>query len=140
MVCTYCSSETQVVNSRPQRRGNSIWRRRKCLACDAIFSTTEHTDYEKTWVVQYPGGTGRGLSPFVRDKLFISIHKSLQHRRSALNDAIGLTDTVINKIHKNVQNGAIQAQDIAKTAYQTLKRFDQPAAISYQAFHADALG
>jgi transcriptional repressor NrdR len=136
MVCTYCGSETFVVNSRPQRRSNSIWRRRKCTQCNAIFSTTEHTDYEKTWVVQYPGG---GLSPFVRDKLFISIHKSLQHRSNALNDAIGITNTVINKIHKSVREGGLRSEDIAKAVLDTLKHFDQPAAISYQAFHTDIL-
>jgi transcriptional repressor NrdR len=139
MVCSYCGSETEVVNSRPQKRSNSIWRRRKCLECGAIFSTTEHTDYEKTWVVQYPSSAGQAYSPFVRDKLFISIHRSLQHRPSALNDAIGLTETVINQIHKSVDNGSIKSTAIAQASYRTLKRFDRPAAISYQAFHTDVL-
>ena len=136
MVCTYCGSETQVINSSRQRRSNNVWRRRKCIVCGAVFSTGEHVDYEKTWVVQYPGGT---LQPFLRDKLFISIHKSVQHRPTALQDAIGLTNTAINNVTKEVENGSLKAQAIAKAAYVTLKRFDQPAAISYQAFHTDVL-
>lgn len=136
MVCTYCGAETNVINSRPGRRSNSVWRRRKCRVCGAIFSTREQADYEKTWVVQYTGGK---FAPFLRDKLFISIHKSVQHRPSSLEDAVALTNTVINAIARKVENGSISTQDIAQTACQVLKRFDQPAAISYQAFHTDVL-
>lgn len=136
MVCTYCSSPTQVTNSRLQKRSNSVWRRRKCTTCGAVFSTSEHVDYEKTWVVQYSNGR---LSPFLRDKLFTSIYKSCQHRPSALDDAIGLTHTVISAVHKDTREGALKTQDLAKAALKVLKRFDQPAAVSYQAFHADVL-
>jgi transcriptional repressor NrdR len=136
MVCTYCSSETQVTNSRLQKRSNSVWRRRKCIACGAIFSTSEHVDYEKTWVVQYPD---RPLSPFLRDKLFTSIYKSVQHRPSSLNDAIGLTSTVISAVHIDVKDGSLPSQDLAKATLKVLHRFDKPASISYQAFHSDVL-
>ena len=136
MVCIYCSSETQVINSRLQKRNNSVWRRRKCISCDAVYSTTETADYEKTWVVQYRGGS---LAPFVRDKLFISIYKSCQHRPSALEDAVGLTSTVIAALRKNIQDGGLDASQVAKAAHEVLGRFDQPAAISYQAYHADVL-
>jgi transcriptional repressor NrdR len=136
MVCTYCGSETQVINSRHQKRSNSVWRRRKCIACKAIFSTGEQVDYEKTWVVQYPDSS---LAPFLRDKLFISIHKACQHRPTALPDAIGLTNTIINVVNKAIHDSVLNAQDIAGASYQTLRRFDQPAAISYKAFHGDVL-
>ena len=138
MVCIYCGSETSVTNSRLQKRRNSVWRRRKCLNpdCGAIFSTGEAADYEKTWVVQSPGGA---LSPFLRDKLFVSIYKACQHRPSALEDAIGLTDTVMNAVLREARNGSLAAGKLTQAAYTVLKRFDQPAAISYQAFHTDVL-
>lgn len=134
MVCIYCASDTEVTNSRPQKRSNSVWRRRQCKACGSIFSTEEHVDYEKSIVVQ---STDRALSPFLRDKLFASIYRSCQHRPSALEDTIGLTHTVITKLWKLSENGRLSAKTIAQTTYQTLKNFDQPAAISYQAFHTD---
>lgn len=77
--------------------------------------------------------------PFLRDKLFISVHKSVQHRPAALQDAIGLTDTITSALAQQAQNGALKSHDIAVTALRTIKRFDQPAAISYQAFHSDVL-
>lgn len=136
MVCTYCGAETQVINSRLQKRSNSVWRRRKCIACKAIFTTSEQVDYEKTWVVQY---SARTLAPFMRDRLLVSIYNSLRHRPTALPDAEGLTNTVIAALTKNIQSGTLTAHDIAETTHAVLKRFDQPAAISYQAFHADVL-
>lgn len=136
MVCIYCGSPTSVTNSRPQKRSNSVWRRRQCSTCGSIFSTEEHVDYEKSIVVQSADGA---LRPFLRDKLFTSIYRSCHHRQSALEDAIGLTDTVITKIWKLSQNGQLQAGLVARTVYEVLSRFDRPAAVSYQAFHADVL-
>ncbi|MDB5181685.1 MAG: nrdR [Candidatus Saccharibacteria bacterium] len=136
MVCIYCSSDTKVTNSRLQKRSNSVWRRRHCKGCGSIFSTKEHVDYEKSIVVQSPEGA---ISPFLRDKLFTSIYRSCQHRETALQDTIGITDTVIDKIWNLSQDGKLNAEVIAAATMKTLKRFDQPAAISYQAFHADVL-
>lgn len=79
------------------------------------------------------------MSPFLRDKLFTSIYKSVQHRPSSLDDAIGLTNTVISSVHKDIQDGSLSAHDLATSTLTVLKRFDQPAAISYQAFHTDIL-
>jgi transcriptional repressor NrdR len=136
MVCIYCGSDTEVVNSRSQKRSNSVWRRRKCKACDRMFSTEEHIDYEKTLVVKYKQ---RKPLPFLRDKLFTSIYRSCMHRPSALQDTIGLTDTIIAKLWQLAQNGQLDSTAIAQTAHLTLKRFDKAAAVSYQAFHADLL-
>jgi transcriptional repressor NrdR len=136
MVCIYCSAETRVTNSRLQKRSNSVWRRRHCEACGSIFSTEEHVDYEKSIVVQSSKGS---FSPFLRDKLFTSIYRSLQHRSTALEDAIGITDTVIERVWKRVEGGKLEAVILATATQETLQRFDKAAAISYQAFHADLI-
>jgi transcriptional repressor NrdR len=136
MVCTYCSSETQVINSRHQKRTNSVWRRRKCGTCGSVFSTIERVDYEKSWVVQYQDGN---LQPFLRDRLSISIYKSLQHRSTALTDAIGICMTVVSAAEKSIQNGSITATALATIVHATLLRFDKPAATMYAAYHADVL-
>lgn len=136
MVCIHCASKTEVINSRSQKRSNSVWRRRHCKACGSVFSTEEHVDFEKSIVVQSSDGI---LSPFLRDKLFTSIYRSCQHRPTALQDTIGLTHTVIAKLWKLTESGQLTAATIASTTYQILKRFDQPAAVSYQAFHTDSV-
>jgi transcriptional regulator NrdR family protein len=75
------------------------------------------------------------MSPFSRDKLLISLHKSLQHRLSSLNDASGLTATVISQVADLANEGLITSLQIAQSAQITLARFDVAAATHYQAFH-----
>lgn len=132
MVCIYCGQNTQVINSRLQKRANQIWRRRKCLKCGAVFSTHEHAVYEAAWRVK----TSRSsLEPFVREKLFLSLYKSCSHRKTATYDAVALTDTVISGLGKQIRNGVIESETIAHEAMSILKRFDTPAAVHYKAFH-----
>ena len=131
MVCPYCSHDTRVTNSRPQLRTNSIWRRRLCSSCGALFTSTEHIDLEKSVMVEVNGR----LQPFLRDKLFASIYDSLRHRKTALSDATALTDTVIIKVLGLISDGQIEASVITSQTSEILKRFDQAAAVHYAAYH-----
>jgi transcriptional repressor NrdR len=133
MVCIHCGQKTQVTNSRPQHRTNQVWRRRACLSCKAIFSTLEAADYGAAWLVRSSGG----LTPFNRDKLFLSLYHSCQHRPAAISDATALTDTVISKILAQAHDGVIGAPVIAATVAAALNRFDKPASVHYQAFHGN---
>lgn len=132
MVCLQCGHKTQVINSRPRRRVNQVWRRRQCLSCAAIFSTTEVADYGALWAVRQPSGA---LKPFDRDKLLLSLHRSCQHRSTALADAAGLTDTIIAKLRARAVAGQLDTRQIAQTAQVALNRFDTAASVHYQAFH-----
>lgn len=136
MVCTYCSSETHVINSRHQKRANNVWRRRKCLNCNRIVTTVEQIDYEKTWTVAY---LNESEQPFLRDKLLISLYQSCRHRPTALPDALGLTDTVISRLRLAVTDGSVTPTAIATICSETLRRFDKTAATVYKAYHADVL-
>lgn len=132
MVCIHCGSDTQVINSRPQKRLNQVWRRRKCTQCGAVFTTQEVAQYAAAWLV--PDRNGRP-QPFNRDKLFLSLHRSLQHRPSALTDAGALTDTVIKKQTGQARGGVIPRAMLVETAQVALHRFDKAAAVHYAAFH-----
>jgi transcriptional repressor NrdR len=132
MVCIQCGAETQVFNSRHQKRSNQVWRRRKCLKCQAVFSTTESADYGALWAVI--GKNGR-LTPFSRDRLFLSLYNSLQHRHSAIKDANGLTTTVISKLTPLASNASLPSSVILSTVQLTLNRFDNVASVHYHAFH-----
>ena len=131
MKCIYCSAETRVINSRPQKRQNSIWRRRQCSDCAAVFTTSENVDLSKSLVVLH----GKTLQPFSRDKLYLSVNDSLKHRKTATSDATSLTDTIISHLDAYALSGSIKNIDIAQTALLTLKRFDKAAATHYQAYH-----
>lgn len=131
MVCIYCGSDTQVVNSRHQKRVNQVWRRRKCAACGAIFSTTEGANTSQALSVQ----KSNGLEPFSRDMLFISVYDSLRHRKTAQADATALTNTIISTLTPLADNAVIDRDVITTVTTTVLQRFDKPAATSYRAFH-----
>jgi len=132
MVCVYCGGETQVINSRGQRRVNAVWRRRRCQDCGAICSTQELVQLDKAWRVQRAEGAAE---PFSRDKLLLSLYTSCQHRPDALKDAAGLADTVIQKLRTGSPAGLLNSTTIAHTTTVVLSRFDTVAATHYQAFH-----
>lgn len=131
MVCIYCSNETRVINSRPQKRLNRVWRRRTCMTCGTTFTSSEAIDLRGSITVR---DISR-LQPFQRDKLFMSIHDSLKHRKTALSDATSLTDTVISKLYPLMRDAILDKSDIIKITIGILSRFDKAAATMYGAFH-----
>ncbi len=123
-----------MVNSRSQKRSNSVWRRRRCELCGAVFSTGESAELGLAWQV---AGEGRRShpKPFSRDKLFLSLYDSCRHRKTALSDAQGLTETIINKLPPRVRDGTIGRKDIIGVAQVALNRFDRAASVYYAARH-----
>lgn len=140
MVCVYCGGATRVINSRPQQKSNQVWRRRRCEVCTAIFSTEEAAQYDRAWRVQRSAApksdTARAaLEPFSALKLFLSLYRSCEHRKTALSDAKALTETVIGKLPAVMKDGTVTSTDITRTALVALNRFDKAASSHYQAFH-----
>lgn len=133
MVCVVCGKTTEVFNSRPQRRFNKIWRRRRCKACDSTFTTVEAALYDDLWLVK---SNNKHFQPFSRDKLFLSIYSSLKHRNTAIKDAGGLCDTIIQKLGGHVRNGSLNKADIIKITEVALNRFDKLASAHYRAHHS----
>jgi transcriptional regulator NrdR family protein len=75
------------------------------------------------------------LSPLSRDKLLVSVLKTCQHRKEALQDATALAETVLAKATKTASNGSIESRQLAALVHETLAHFDHAAAVQYQAFH-----
>lgn len=132
MVCIYCKSATAVVNSRSSKRQIATWRRRQCQKCKAVFTTWEKPDLTASLRIQK--GTG-SVEPFIRDRLLLSIHSSVSHRKNALADAQGLTDTIINALLALPQQGLLQIAEVKSLTKNTLKRFDNAAYTYYTAHH-----
>lgn len=131
MVCVYCQGETRVINSRPQKRLNQIWRRRRCQACDASFTTHEKLESESILVVK----NGSKLARLEPSKLLISLYKSCRHRTHAARDASALADTCLAMIQRRSSNGIVEKNDLQAIIQEVLNDFDQAASTHYQAFH-----
>ena len=132
MVCIVCGSKTSVVNSRVARRSPKVWRRRKCNSCGNIFTTDEMPVFNQAWLIIE---TNRKIKSFSRDRLFLSLYESCKHRPRPVEDAAGLTDTVINKLQPMVENGSVQKSHLKEIILICLNRFDKIAATHYQAYH-----
>lgn len=132
MVCIRCGGQTAVSNSRPQKRLNQVWRRRECLACGTVFTSLEAVDQAGALRVR---SQNKHLKPLSRDKLFLSLYKSLAHRPSAIADAGGLTATILAKVAPTASGGIIETDTIVQTALVALNRFDRVGATHYRAFH-----
>src|SRR4051812_5088918 len=94
MVCLYCNADTEVINSRHQKRNNQVWRRRQCKACKAVFTTHEAVDLTNTLLIDSAGS----MKPFVPDLLFADLLVALKDRTDSYMAAREATSTTIKKL------------------------------------------
>lgn len=133
MVCIYCGGKTNVYNSREQVKLKQVWRRRRCLECNSVFSTIEKIDLSKTLLVKLKNGD---VKDFSREKLFLSIHSSLGHRQTALTDAVHITDTVIVNLFKIMKGPIIELETLIDITIKVLSNFDRAASTHFAAYNA----
>jgi transcriptional regulator NrdR family protein len=91
----------------------------------------EAPQHELAWIVRH----GKRSEPFSRDKLFLSLYRSCEHRPAALKDAAALTDTVMWRLAAQARDGALEGRDIVQITQVALNRFDKAASVHYQARH-----
>lgn len=132
MVCYYCKEDTVVVNSRFQVKSNSVWRRRRCLKCGNVMTTSEQYDLSSLIMVE---NKSKVLNPFNRDILFLSIYNCLSHLKQPLAISKSLTDTVLSRIVSEQNSSKIDTKFLISTTYTVLSRFDRLAADQYIANH-----
>lgn len=71
MECPYCrKNQTEVTNSRATLKETQIWRRRKCLLCNEVFTTHEIVDLSHLIVIKKSGKP----EIFNRSKLYSGIY------------------------------------------------------------------
>lgn len=132
MFCINCFHEdTRVTNSRPHKKQHSVWRRRKCQNCGALFTTHERPSLADNKKITLSDGTNE---VFNLGKLIQSIGKAFTHsphdaEYAALYLAMSVEDTL------STQRETITPEDITATTHEILKRFDQLAAVQYAARH-----
>lgn len=133
MICINCFYiDTAVINSRPHKKRASIWRRRKCSQCNTVFTTNEKPTLKDGKKVYRSDSTSP--EPFSLSKLTLSIAAAFTHDPiKAAYDALWLAETVEETVI--TQYSTVSTDDIAATVHQTLKKFDELAAIQYAAKH-----
>ena len=108
-----------------------MWRRRKCLSCQAVFTTLEGVNLSTTLRVEKDDS----LEPFLTDLLFVEILFALSDRKNAYIDAREVTNTIIQTLLALPSAPVFLSTEISQTTATVLKRFDGRAWHRYTADH-----
>ena len=91
MKCPSCSGmENKVIDSRLNKEGNVIRRRRECLSCTDRFTTYEKLERSLPLLVKKDGRR----EEFDRDKIILGVRKACQKRPVSIKNIEDLVDRV----------------------------------------------
>ena len=127
MKCPFCTSaDTQVIDSRVSEPGDSIRRRRRCVACQKRFTTYETVELRLPQVVK----TNGDRSDFDVDKIRVGFQRAL-HKRPV---PTGFVDAAINRIVQQVLSlgeREVPSRQIGEMVMQELYKLDKVAYIRF---------
>lgn len=125
MLCPKCrNDDTKVIDSRPEREGRSIRRRRECEKCGFRFSTTERV-FMGNLSVRKSDGMREKFSP---EKLEHSISMACG-KRPISKDQIR---EIVRELTENwVSKSEISSKEIGEAVMKALKNLDHVAYIRF---------
>jgi transcriptional repressor NrdR len=125
MNCPYCSSqESRVIDSRSL--DEVVRRRRKCLDCNARFTTYERIQPHDIFVIKKDGRS----EEFNRDKLFSGILKACEKRPLPTGAIDKFVDTIEAELYK-VGKSEVSTSYIGDLVIEGLKKLDHIAYIRF---------
>lgn len=130
MKCPCCGcSESKVIDSRPVEEGNSIRRRRECLACQKRFNTFEVLESVQIIVIKKSGEK----ELFDRTKLLGGILKATQKRPVNAEDIV---NSVENELQNSMRN-EVTTTEIGEMVMERLKVADKVAYVRFASVYRE---
>ncbi len=130
MRCPFCGyPKSEVLDSRPVSEGNSIRRRRECIACQKRFATFEVLESVQIFVMKKNGGT----ELFDRTKLLAGLLKATQKR--PVN-----AEEIVSEIESELQNSLkkeVTTAEIGEMVMDKLKARDQVAYVRFASVYRE---
>ena len=127
MKCPFCGDiESKVVDSRRSEDGDSIRRRRECLACQRRFTTYEIVESLPIIVVKRDG-TRQG---FDRDKILKSMVRAFDKRKVEIAQLERIT-TEIEQTIQNTLEREVTTDKIGEMVMERIKPLDEVAYIRF---------
>ena len=124
MRCPSCGfADSKVIDSRPVEEGNSIRRRRECLACQKRFTTFEIIETVQIIVLKKNGTK----ELFDRNKLLSGLLKACQKRPVRAEDIVA---DIENELHNAMKN-EITTKELGEMVMEKLRLVDE---VSYVRF------
>ena len=133
MRCPYCRTrDSRVIDSRELSGGDSIRRRRECVACHRRFTTYERVETVTLTVVKKDGRR----EPFSQDKLRQKIRVALT-KRPVSEETV---DSIVNRVESAVmQMGTkeVSSAEIGEAVLRELKATDEVAYIRFASVYRE---
>jgi transcriptional repressor NrdR len=127
MKCPFCgSADTQVIDSRVSEPGDSIRRRRRCVACQKRFTTYETVELRLPQVVKSNGTR----ADFSADRIRVGFQRAL-HKRPVPTEYV---DAAIDRIVQQVLalgEREIPSRQIGEMVMQELYKLDKVGYIRF---------
>lgn len=127
MKCPFCGKdEDRVLDTRIQKEGEIIKRRRECIPCKGRFSTIETLMLQYPYIIKKDGRR----EPFSREKLLRGIQAACQKRPISLSQMETIvevvTQWVLNRFEKE-----ISSHIVGHRVMQELRRLDYVAYVRF---------
>lgn len=130
MKCPACGYlDSKVIDSRPVSEGNSIRRRRECLACQKRFTTFEMIETVQIIVVKKDGTK----ELFDRNKLLSGLLKACQKRPV---NAEEIANEIENELQNSLSN-EITTKEIGELVMEKLKKKDEVAYVRFASVYRE---
>ena len=130
MKCPACGfAESKVIDSRHVEEGNSIKRRRECLACQRRYTTYEYIETAQIFVIKKNGSKVL----FERGKLLSGIAKACQKRPVD-------PEAIVNEIESELQNSLrseITTKELGEMVMLKLKDCDDVAYVRFASVYRE---
>ncbi len=127
MKCPFCGDqESKVVDSRPAEDGNSIRRRRECIACQRRFTTYETVESLPIIVVKRDGTR----QSFDRNKILNSMVRAFDKRQVEVAEL----DRITTEIEQSIQNTLereVSTDKLGEMVMARIKPLDEVAYIRF---------
>jgi transcriptional repressor NrdR len=127
MKCPYCADpNTQVVDTRENEEGDTVRRRRRCLACDKRFTTYERVELQLPLVVKKNGSRVE----YDREKIMASMALALR-KRPVTTESV---DAAIDRIEERLVTlgeREVASDRVGELVMRELKKLDKIAYIRF---------
>lgn len=127
MKCPFCQhDDTQVLDTRAPEEGDSIRRRRRCIACDKRFTTYERIELNMPIIVKKNGSR----TEFDLQKLRASLMLALRKRPVSAQALDAALQHIEEKLLSSGQREVLSGQ-VGELVMHELKRLDKVAYIRF---------
>ncbi len=133
MKCPFCNHlEDKVVDSRETKEGDTIRRRRECLACERRFTTYERIDEVPYMVIKKDGRREK----FDRQKVLAGLLKACEKRPVSMPKLSEMVNRIESKVSDSPDR-EISTTEIGEYLMEGLREIDKIAYVRFASVYRD---